>query len=86
VKVIFFAQSRQIAGRDAYFLETREPSHNRSSGHDLSSYFPVWSSCGKGPGWPVVKTYLSGDERLEPDDEIAMIPPVSGAECRSPLN
>jgi len=78
MKVLFFAQCRQIAGCDNYRLETARPLSEAEFWTLLVRDFPGLASQQKTARLARRETYLQKDELLQPDDEIAVIPPVSG--------
>jgi len=78
MKVLFFAQSRQITACDAVTLSTDRPLSEEEFWLLLIKTFPGLASL-RGPARLARhETYLQSGELLYPDDEIAVIPPVSG--------
>ena len=78
MKVLFFAQSRQAAGCDDYFLKVDKPVTESEFWAALVGAFPRLASYQKTARLARRETYLQKGEWLNPDDEIAVIPPVSG--------
>jgi molybdopterin converting factor subunit 1 len=78
MKVLFFAQSRQAAGCDDYFLKVDKPVTESEFWAALVEAFPRLASHQKTARLARRETYLQKGEWLNPDDEIAVIPPVSG--------
>lgn len=78
MKVIFFAQCRQLTGRDDYQLSLDQPVTEPEFWTALIAAFPSLSVCRKTARLARHEAYLQGDELLHPGDEIAIIPPVSG--------
>ena len=78
MKVLFFAQSREAAGRDDYFLEVERPVTESEFWAALVDAFPGLAPYQKTARLARREAYLQSDELLNPDDEIAVIPPVSG--------
>jgi len=78
VKVIFFAQSREAAGRDEYVLETAKPLTETEFWAALVSALPALAPHQKTARLARREEYVLAGELLFPDDEIAVIPPVSG--------
>ncbi len=78
MKVLFFAQAREAAGRDDYRLKTAKAVTEAEFWNLLTEVFPELASHQKSVRLARNGTYLQGDELLNPDDEIAVIPPVSG--------
>jgi molybdopterin converting factor small subunit len=78
VKVFFFAQSRQVTGCDSYLLIVDQPMTQPEFWTLLTDAFPCLASHQKTARLARRETYLQNGELLQPDDEIAVIPPVSG--------
>lgn len=78
MKVLFFAQSRQAAGRDHCHLKTNLPVTQSDFWTLLIEAFPGLAPHQNTARLARGETYLQNDELLNPDDEIAVIPPVSG--------
>jgi len=78
VRVLFCAQSRIAAGRDDYFLELGRPVTEAEFWASLVGMFPALASMQKTARLARGEAYLQAGEWLNPDDEIAVIPPVSG--------
>jgi molybdopterin synthase sulfur carrier subunit len=77
MKVLFFAQVREITGRDHHVLKVEQAITEAELWSLLSRDFPALASQQKGVRLARNETYLQG-EMLNPGDEIALIPPVSG--------
>jgi molybdopterin converting factor subunit 1 len=78
MKVLFFAQSREAAGCDDFFLKVEKPVTDSEFWAALVDALPGLASHQKTARLARRETYLQNDELLNPDDEIAVIPPVSG--------
>jgi len=78
MKVFFFAQSREAAGRDEYQLEIAKPVTQSEFWTLLTEAHPKLSSFQKTARLARRETYLQQHDLLQPADEIAVIPPVSG--------
>jgi molybdopterin converting factor subunit 1 len=78
MKVLFFAQSREIAGSEFCELKTDSPLTQLEFWTLLIGAYPGLARHRKTARLARNETYLQGDELLQPDDEIAIIPPVSG--------
>jgi molybdopterin converting factor subunit 1 len=78
MKVLFFAQSRQLAGCDHHDLEVDKPVTQREFWARLVEAFPALAPQQKTARLARRETYLDSGELLQPGDEIAVIPPVSG--------
>jgi molybdopterin converting factor small subunit len=78
MKVIFFAQSREAAGCNEYCLKTETPLTVSDFWVALVDALPGLVSHQKTARLARGESYLQKNEWLMPDDEIAVIPPVSG--------
>ncbi|MCE0524058.1 MAG: MoaD/ThiS family protein [Methylacidiphilales bacterium] len=78
MKALFFAHCREAAGCDHYFLETKKPVTESEFWAALVKAFPGLASYQKTARLARHETYLQKGEWLQPADEIAVIPPVSG--------
>ena len=78
MKVVFFAQSRQVAGRGEWQLEAAQAMTIPEFWARLRETFPALAPLEKTARLARRETYLLPGERIEPHDEIAVIPPVSG--------
>jgi molybdopterin synthase sulfur carrier subunit len=78
MKVLFFAQARQLANAEQHLLQTDHPLTQPEFWSRLIQAFPKIASLQKSARLARNETYLQSDELLNPDDEIAIIPPVSG--------
>ncbi len=78
MKVLFFAQARQTTGCSDYLLQADSPLSLDQFWAHLVTTFPSLASLQKSTRLARNETYLQTDELLYPDDEIALIPPVSG--------
>ena len=78
MKVLFFAQSREAAGSDRCHLKANFPLTQADFWALLIAACPALAPFEKTARLARNGTYLQSDELLNPDDEIAVIPPVSG--------
>lgn len=78
MKVLFFAQSREAAGCADFVLKTDRALTQSEFWQMLVYALPGLASQQKGARLARRETYLRDDELLQPGDEIAVIPPVSG--------
>lgn len=78
MKVFFFAQSREAAGCDEYHLKVAKPVTQSEFWTILTEALPNLSSFQKAARLARRENYLQPHEMLQPGDEIAIIPPVSG--------
>jgi len=78
MKVLFFAQSREAVGHDHCFLEIGKPVTESEFWAALIDAFPELAAHRKTARLARHGTYLQEAEWLQPTDEIAVIPPVSG--------
>ena len=78
MKVLFFAQSRQITGRDDYRMSVGQPVTEAEFWTALIASFPGLAVCRKTARLARHESYLQAGDLIQPGDEIAIIPPVSG--------
>jgi molybdopterin synthase sulfur carrier subunit len=78
MKALFFAQVRQTAGCEDYLLEIDKPLTQSEFWAALIDAFPGLAAHQKTARLARRETYLQKGEWLQPTDEIAVIPPVSG--------
>jgi molybdopterin converting factor subunit 1 len=78
MKVLFFAQCREAAGCDNYFLKVEKTVTESEFWAALIEAFPGLAPYQKTARLARRETYLQKGEWLHPADEIAVIPPVSG--------
>jgi molybdopterin converting factor subunit 1 len=78
MKVLFFAQSREVAGCDFCDLKTDSPLTQVEFWTKLIEAYPGVDPHRRTARLARNEAYLQSDELLQPDDEIAIIPPVSG--------
>ncbi len=76
MKVIFFAQSRVAAGCGEFVLKAEQALSQDEFWQRLIAAFPMLER--KGTRLARREEYLQPHEVIEPGDEIAVIPPVSG--------
>jgi molybdopterin synthase catalytic subunit len=78
MKVLFFAQGRLATSCENYVLPTDRVLTQPEFWQALIAAFPGLAAHQKTTRLARHETYLQADETLYPDDEIALIPPVSG--------
>jgi molybdopterin converting factor small subunit len=78
MKVVFFAQSRQAVGRGEWELAAAQAMTIPEFWAQLRENFPALAPLEKSARLARSETYLLPGESIGPDDEIAVIPPVSG--------
>jgi molybdopterin converting factor subunit 1 len=78
MKVLFFAQSREAAGCSEGAIDLMKPVTQAELWSLLIGKYPGLSAQRKTARLARRETYLQEDELIHPDDEIALIPPVSG--------
>jgi len=78
MKVLFFAQSREIAGCDHQQITPLKALTQDELWLALDTLYPGMAALQKTARLARNETYLQTGELLSPDDEIAVIPPVSG--------
>jgi molybdopterin converting factor subunit 1 len=78
MKVLLFAQCRAAAGYDEVSLSADQPLTQAEFWARLIATDPDLAPFQKTARLARNETYLHADELLHPNDEIAVIPPVSG--------
>jgi molybdopterin converting factor subunit 1 len=78
MKVIFFAQSREAAGCSDFILKVENPMTEAVFWELLLEALPGLDSYRKASRLARNESYLQKNDLLYPEDEIAVIPPVSG--------
>lgn len=78
MRVLFFAQSRQAAGCADCILQPHRALTQPEFWEMLVELFPDLAMLQKSARLARRETYLPDDALLQPNDEIAVIPPVSG--------
>jgi len=78
VKILFFAQSRLAVGCGECILKTDRTITQAEFWAMLGTIYPALRSQEKAARLARKEIYLQADDLLFPDDEIAVIPPVSG--------
>ena len=75
VKVLFFASAREVCGTSDTEMSINESSTLKDLLGLIKTQYPRL-----GPGFAVAvnKKYIRGDLTLQPGDEVAIIPPISG--------
>ena len=78
IEVMMFAAAKENAGANRVIVESSEPMTARSImqqlGHTYPKLKPLLASC----RLAVDDQYVGDDFRVDPDSEVALIPPVSG--------
>jgi molybdopterin converting factor small subunit len=78
MKVVFFGPSREAVGRGEWQLEIERAMTIPEFWTRLREAFPALAPLEKTARLARREEYLLPGERIEPQDEIAVIPPVSG--------
>jgi molybdopterin converting factor subunit 1 len=78
MKILFFAQSREAAGCSDYEMSIAKPLTQSELWRQLSETFPGLVPQRKVSRLARNGTYVQEGELLNPEDEVAVIPPVSG--------
>ena len=78
MKVLFFAQCRQVTGCHDFHLRSYRSMTEDEFWAALVEVFPGLAPFRKTARLARNETYLQGGELIQPGDEIAVIPPVSG--------
>ncbi len=78
MKILFFARAREAAGCAEFSLPTGSALTQADVWTALVAAFPALAEFQKTARMARNETYLLPGELLQPGDEIAVIPPVSG--------
>ena len=78
IRVKLFAILKDAAGTSELMLEVPGDATARSAAEALIGRVPALHIYLSRVAFAVNREYVKGDHRLEPDDELALIPPVSG--------
>ena len=78
MNVLFFAQSREAAGFEQYELKSESPLTQDEMWSRLIQIFPQLAAHRKTARLARNESYLQEGELIQPGDEVAIIPPVSG--------
>jgi len=78
MKVLFFAQSREAAGCGQCLLKIEKPVTESEFWAALIEALPGLAAQAKSARLARQETYLEPGDVIQPTDEIAVIPPVSG--------
>ena len=78
IKVLFFASSRDIVGSKEIALEIPEGTSVGDLKRELVNQYPGMASIQKVLSIAVNADYADDSTVLQPGDEVAFIPPVSG--------
>jgi len=78
MKILFFAQVREAVGRSEGMLALDEPITQQQFWAMIISPSPALAVHQKTARLARNGSYMQPDEMIHPDDEIAVIPPVSG--------
>jgi len=78
IRVKLFAILKDAVGAGELTLELPEPSTVESAGKALLAQAPALGNYLPRVAFAVNREYVKPDTELHPDDELALIPPVSG--------
>jgi len=78
VEVKLFAAARQLAGCDALAVDCPEQTTVAELRHQLRQQCPALAGLLDATRFAVNAGYAAESQRLQPGDEVACIPPVSG--------
>ncbi len=78
MKLLFFAHLRQIVGQDAIEVSVPEPVTGDALWSLLAARFPALSPFKSSVRLAKNCEYATAKTRFNDDDEVALIPPVSG--------
>jgi len=81
VNVLFFGGAKDIAGTSSVKLSLPSPATLSNAAETLLEQFPELKRFGRSLLFAVNQEYANPDLNLEPDDEVAVFPPVSGGSC-----
>jgi len=84
VRVLFFGVLKELAGKSADDIDLRDGASVRDVLLHYESRIPQLKASLSSVALAVNQQYTSPDEQLQPDDEIAMLPPVSGGAFDAP--
>ena len=85
VRVLFFGQLKELAGKSVDELDLPEGSVARNVLQHYESLFPALKNLLPSLAVAVNQQYAGPDVRLNSNDEVALLPPVSGGSTDSPL-
>lgn len=78
VRVLFFGMLKDLVGKSEDSIDLRDGASVRDVLAQYGSRFPRFEQSLNSIAVAVNQKYASSDTRLEPSDEIALLPPVSG--------
>lgn len=78
IRLRLFALAKQQAGCDTWELELPEPATVADVRAAFEASFPTWSALDKHIRFAVNAKFASDDTPIQPHDDVACIPPVSG--------
>ena len=81
VNVLFFGGAKDITGTSSLKLSLSSPATLSNAAETLLEQFPELKRFGRSLLFAVNQEYANPDLNLEPDDEVAVFPPVSGGSC-----
>jgi molybdopterin converting factor subunit 1 len=84
VRVLFFGMLKDLAGKSADEIELREDASVRDVLAHYESRIPQLTNSLPALALAVNQQYAGPDTRLGPDDEVALLPPVSGGSSAAP--
>lgn len=85
VRVLFFGMLKEMAGKAMDEIEVREGASIRDVLQHYESQVPALKTCLSSLALAVNQQYAAPETKLMADDEIALLPPVSGGSNDSPL-
>jgi molybdopterin synthase catalytic subunit len=85
VRVLFFGQLKELAGKSVDELDLPEGSVARHVLQHYESQFPALKDLLPSLAVAVNQQYAGPDIRLNSNDEVALLPPVSGGSSEAPL-
>lgn len=78
MRILFFATTRDLAGCDSAEWETPEPQSEEALWHWLAGRFPALAALKSSTRLARNGCWLERGGMLNPNDEVAVLPPVSG--------
>jgi molybdopterin synthase catalytic subunit len=84
VAVWLFARYREAAGRDRVEVDVPEGATVEDAWRALAAAHPVLARYRPHTLFAVGNDYVSPERGLQPGDEVACFPPVSGGGCHDP--
>ena len=78
LRILLFGPAREIAGRAEHALQLDEGATVAEAVRDLGRAYPAMEPLLPRCSFALDRVYVTGDERLGPESELAVIPPIGG--------